>query len=259
MIIEVPYFKYIKQYKLWKLKNRKLLKQFDIDLKVYDGIVGSSWNGGRVNTVDLPDKGINISFALTNHTINFNDSITHEVLKENHREGNSIIIADRAVIHQLRKLYPNYTYIYSITGFDIKNFSVYKDIEKEFDYIVPRVELIDNDYSDFNMSQYILLYSYECAYCPLYNEHYKMIGEAALDESKQYLVACWFKNKSLFDNTKFNASDYNYEYSTSQKFHNKLTDIDPQSLAGYKIGRNKQEWSQIEGELDEIMELINGF
>ena len=259
MIIEVPYFNFIKQYKLFKMKNKKLLNKLDIDIKVYDGIPGSTWNGGRVNRITTPEKGINISFALTNHTIDYSCDITHKILEEYHNEGNAIIIADTRVIESIREDYPKYKIIYSITGFDIsKGFDKYKDIENTCDFIVPRTEIV-NDLKfkkEFSTKQYIMLYSYECAYCPLYNEHYKMIGEAANDPSKTYLVACWFKNKELFDKTPFVADDYDYQYITSRNFHDKLTNIKPSTLAGYKIGRNNQTWEQIEMELNEILHLI---
>ena len=260
MIIEVPYFKYINNYKIFKMKHRKLLTKHNIDLKVYDGLANSPWNGGRTPNQDLPIKGINVSFAITAHSVDdFEHLESHNLLNTYNIKGNSIIIANLELLEKLKVLYKNYTYIYSITAFDInKGFDKYKLIEPLVDYIVPRTELIDSDeFYNLNTEQYILLFSYECAYCPLYLDHYKEIGKNVLNPDKQYLTMCWFKDKSLFDDLEFNAEDYDYEYKTSNNFHHKLLDIDPKILGGYKIGRNQQSFEKIEDELKEILGVIN--
>jgi len=263
MIIEVPYFKYINQYKLFKMQNRKILEKYDIDLKVYDGLGNSPWNGGRFPNHDLPKKGINVSFAITAHTINdFNHKESHKILKDYDVPGNSIVISNLELLEKLKTIYKNYIYIYSITAFDInQGFDKYQNIEQLVDYIVPRSELIDNieEFYKLNTEQYILLYSYECSYCPLYTEHYKYIGENINDQSKAHLTKCWFKNKKLFNELKYNVDDYDYEYTSSAKFHHKLTDIDSNVIGGYKIGRNFQDFDKIKDELWEIIKTIEKY
>lgn len=263
MIIEVPYFKYASNYKLWMFKNKKRLEAHDIELKVYDGIPGSPWNGGRMPLDTEPDDKLHISFAITNHTVDDFDHVTsHEYLNRFNKPGNSIIISNMELFHHLKVLYPNYSFIYSITAYDITNgFDGYAEIEEQMDYIVPRNELIDNleEFYKRNTKQYILLYSYECSYCPLYTYHYKVIGQIIKDKDRdrEHLFECWFKRRTLLPEVGFSSDVYgDYEYFTSGKFHHKLKAIDPNIIAGYKVGRNSQPWHKVEEELNEIIELV---
>lgn len=267
MIIEVPYFKYAAQYKLWEMKNRAMVDKHNIVLKVYDGIPNSPWNGGRW-PIDTPvPNNVPVSFALTNHTIDdFDDQVSHNCLREHHKATNTIIISNLDLLEHLKKLYPLYKYIYSITAYDISNgFDGYDEIEKLVDYIVPRNEIVNegDEFYKRNTKQYILLYSYECSYCPLYTDHYKMIGEivANKDESRKELIQCWFTDRDLLVKAGYDSSIYDgYKYMTSGKFHKKLRAIKPSILAGYKVGRNgrtKQSWDGVEAELNEIVELID--
>lgn len=263
MIIEVPYFKYAAQYKLWEIKNRHLVDKYDLKLKVYDGLPNSPWNGGRLplNT-KVPDN-TNVSFALTNHTVDdFDHAPSHELLTQHHKPTNTIIISNLALLDHLKSLYPNYKYIYSITAYDISNgFDGYDEIEKKVDWIVPRNEIVDHteEFYKRNTQQYILLFSFECSGCPLYNEHYRVIGEIVKngDTSKNHLFQCWFKNRKLLPEVGQPEDVYSeYTYYTQKKFMHKLLEIDHRILAGYKIGRNSQKWEKIEIELGEIMTLL---
>lgn len=262
MLIEVPYFHYADNYKMWKLHNRSLIKEYNIQLKVYDGLPESPWNGGRTPLDNEPPKGIDISFAITNHTVtDYQHSYSHQYLQMFHKKGNSLIISNLDLAKHLKLMYPDYTYIYSITAFDISNgFGYYKLLEPLFDYIVPRSEIFHpdniNEFYALRTKKYMPLYSYECVNCPLYNQHYKFIGENVMDKSKKHLTKCWIKNKELFDETPYNADDYDYEYESSRTFHNKIRSVDPSILGGYKIGRNEQSWESIREELDEIVRLI---
>lgn len=263
MIIEVPYFKYSSKYKLWLFKNRRDVEKYNLKLKVYDGIPGSPWNGGRMPLDTEPDESLNVSFSITNHTVDdFNHEQSHQYMAKFNKPGNSIIISNLDLLKLLKEKYPNYTYIYSITAYNIKNgFDGYDDIEPLVDYIVPRNEIIDQteEFYKRNTKQYILLYSYECSYCPLYTDHYKVIGEIIKDKdtSREHLFKCWFKDKKLLAEAGYNEADYDgYVYQTAKKFHHKLQEIDPTILGGYKIGRNSQPWEKVEEELSEVMDLI---
>ena len=87
--------------------------------------------------------------------------------------------------------------------------------------------------------------------------------EAALDESDLVIDASpggvGFKNKKLFNELKYNVDDYDYEYTSSAKFHHKLTDIDSNVIGGYKIGRNFQDFDKIKDELWEIIKTIEKY
>ncbi len=250
--IEVPYFKYAKQYRLWELKN----KNKNIKLKIYDGISGSNWNGGRIQEYYNIPKKQDVSFALTRHSnIDFNDKITLDVLEKFNKKGNSIILSNIKLTKMLQSKFKNYDYIFSITAYDISNgFSGYKELEKMYDYIVPRNEIFKNldNFKDLNIKQYVALFSYECAECPLYNQHYSFIGD--IKKGQEHLAKCWFKDKNLFKETPYNADDYDYTVVSSIKWNNNTLKLP--ELAGYKIGRNFQSWEDIEIELNEIVQGI---
>jgi hypothetical protein len=263
MIIEVPYFKYASQYKLWEIKNRHLVEKYNLKLKVYDGLPNSPWNGGRLPLGTKIPENTNLSFALTNHTVDdFDHEESHNYLRQYHSPSNTIIISNLELLAHLKKLYPNYKYIYSITAYDISNgFDGYDEIEKLVDWIVPRNEIVDNteEFYKRNTQQYILLFSFECSGCPLYNEHYKVIGEIVKenDKSKNHLYQCWFKNRKLLTEVGYTEDVYSdYTYYTQKKFMHKLLGIDHRILAGYKIGRNSQKFDKIEIELKEITDML---
>ena len=263
MIIEVPYFKYTNKYKIWLFENRDVVRKWNIKLKVYDGIPGSPWNGGRIPEDTPIPENYPVSFALTNHTI---DDMNHpeslRVLTEYHKKGNTLIISNLELAAHLRKLFPLYDQIYSITHFDIsKGWEAYKEIESKFEYIVPRNEIVDQEALGLvNSKQYIILFSHECSYCPLYNDHYRTIGQIIKDGGDTDLYRCWFKERDLLERAGYDPSIYEgYKYMNSKRFHKKLIKIDPRSIAGYKVGRNHQTWFKVEDELRDIVEVLNEF
>jgi hypothetical protein len=263
MIIEVPYFKYASQYKLWEIRNRRLVDKYNLKLKVYDGLPGSPWNGGRLPLGTSIPEHCPVSFALTNHTVDdLHHKESHELLKKFHSPDNTILISNLELLDHLQKLYPNYKWIYSITAYDISNgFDGYDEIEKRVDWIVPRNEIIDHTEELYkrNTKQYILLFSFECSGCPLYNEHYKVIGEIVKedDKTRNHLYACWFKNRKLLTEVGYTEDIYSdYTYYTQKKFMHKLLEIDHRILAGYKVGRNSQKFEKIELELKEITDML---
>lgn len=224
-----------------------------IRLKVYDGISGSKWNGGRIQDYQDVPVGINVTFALTRHdNIDFNDPTTIEILKAHDKPGNSLILANLELRDFLKPKFKNYTYFYSITAYDISNgYLGYLELENKFDYIVPRNEIF-KDLSNFNgldIKKYIPLYSYECSDCPLYNEHYRVIGNLTQDEYE--MSKCWMKDKKLLKKAGYDRSDFDYKYTISNKWHKNIMQLI--GVEGYKIGRNEQEWDEIEAELDNLV------
>jgi len=259
MIIEVPYFKYLTHYKLWKFKNKKIVEKYKIDFKVYDGIPNSPWNGGRTPENIMPVKGISVSFSLTNVNIdNYYDEVSHQILKEYNIVGNSIIISDLKLCAMLQDMYSNYTFIYSITAMKLNTLDKdgvqdmltrYTKIEPLVDYIVPRVEIMEHPdlLHIINMKQYLILYSYECVYCPFYNEHYNFVN------ANQEMKGCWFKTPKLFDETPFNKDDYDYQYNDSRIFFSNMDYFKYNKVAGFKIGRNEQSWEKMTNEINDII------
>lgn len=263
MFIEIPYFEFINNYKLWILKNSNRLKKLGsirpITFKIYDGIPNSSWNGGRIpGNIDIP-KNFNVSFAMTNHHLNLDDEYTIDILKQYDIKGNTLIISDYQKIDQLRKLFKNYQYILSITAFDLNKFSFddYSKLEIDFDFIVPRVEIFNNDYIQnfkfLNKQKYLILYSFECSGCPLYTKHYEFIGNNINDKSNYHLFKCWFKNLDLLQEAGFDKNDYNYSYQDSSQFNKNIVAHNLWEFGGIKIGRNNQPWEKIQEELEEII------
>lgn len=252
IFIEVPYFKYQSHYKMWAMLN----KSSNIRLKVYDGIDGSHWNGGRIQEYSEVPQGISVSFALTRHdNINLKDNDTMKVLKDNDKKGNSIILSSMKLLNFLKTKLHNYTYIYSITAYDISNgYDGYRDIENNFDYIVPRNEIFKDieNFKNLNNKKYIALNSFECSDCPLYNEHYRVIGN--LNKDQAHLAKCWMKNNDLLKEMGYDKSQFDYKYTISNRWYNNIMKVD--GLAGYKIGRNEQSWEAILDELDTLVSLI---
>jgi len=97
----------------------------DADIVVYDGINKCKWNGGRINRDIFYSDGviqyyykrkISIALTFTNHKIELDDETGNHLLKKFHRKGNAIILINDNLRKYIRKNYPKYQLIYSITG-----------------------------------------------------------------------------------------------------------------------------------------------
>ncbi len=94
-------------------------------ISVYDGVSRCLWNGGRMHYDNTPAQsikedyykigwGINLTFS--NFDIDINDPLGNELLHEFHKEGNGIILVNENFRKYLRKNFPKYKLIHSVTG-----------------------------------------------------------------------------------------------------------------------------------------------
>jgi len=202
---------------IYFVKNKKKLA--NINITVYDGISNCSWNGGRINRdLELSDSqintyyslNINIALTFSNYNININDKIGNQLLKKFHRTGNSIILVNEELRKYIRKNYPKYKLIYSITGMGEVNIpmmasdiKLYKKLEQKYDLIVPRMEhIFDNRFLKLSQDKYEIMLNDTCIYnCPYYKEHFKLIADQNKNISpwktnpkKSFEVEeCWLK------------------------------------------------------------------
>jgi len=203
----------------FKVLSLFILKNHIKNITVYDGINMCKWNGGRINTenfykdsqIDFYYKrNINIALTFSNHIIDINDKVGNELLQKFHKNGNKIILVNEELRKHIRKNFPKYKLVHSIT--DTGKLSViykdcinyYKNLETKYDYIVPKMEhamYLDNN---LNLSKYEIMLNDSCVFnCSLYNEHFKKINEQnlldnpqkELSKNERYCIEeCWIKN-----------------------------------------------------------------
>ena len=175
------------------LKNGMLRKYKKIT--VYDGLENCVWNGGRLHAgVKYDPKihkfyqslgwGINLTF--TNAIINdLSDEKGNWLLETFHEEGNSIILVNEDLRRYIRKNYPKYKLIYSITGcgdtqfpFTPEDINFYQDKQSKFDAVVPRSDHnFDPGLFKLDASKLELLINEECIFnCPKYLEHFDEVN-----------------------------------------------------------------------------------
>lgn len=217
-----------KELRLYFFKHKDIIKNFDIT--VYDGINNCPWNGGRINRdISYDDKVINfyyrnnISIALTftNPVIDITDKIGNKLLKKFHREGNVIITANETLLNYIKENYPLYKHTRSITSFGKINvpmtdddFNLYKQLEKQYDYIVPRCEhIFDKRFIDLDQNKYEIMLNDTCIYnCPYYGIHFEEIAKQNIlyknpwvdaGKKKMYEVEeCWLSERSTYKKPK---------------------------------------------------------
>ena len=213
-----------KELRLYFFNNKNIIKNFDIT--VYDGINNCSWNGGRINRdICYDDKVINfyyrnnISIALTftNPVIDLTDKTGNELLKKFHKKGNVIITANETLLNYIKEKYPLYKHTRSITSFGKINvpmtdddFNLYKQLEKQYDYIVPRCEhIFDKRFIDLDQNKYEIMLNDTCIYnCPYYGIHFEEIAKQNIlyknpwvdaGKKKMYEVEeCWLSERSTY-------------------------------------------------------------
>jgi len=197
--------------------NYKLLKK--VNFTVYDGINLCHWNGGRINEeIFYKQEQIdfyynhNISIALTfsNHIIDINDKLGNELLEKFHKNGNKIILVNEELRKHIRKNYPKYKLVHSITDTGklspifSENIEYYKNLEMKYDLIVPKMEHAMYLDDRVNLEQYEIMVNDSCTYnCPLYNDHFIKINEQNLLDNPQKQLSseqiynigeCWLTN-----------------------------------------------------------------
>jgi len=166
-------------------------------ISVYDGVSRCKWNGGRMH-YDNPPKneikedyyrlgwGINLTFS--NFEIDISDPLGNSLLEEFHREGNGIILVNEELRKHIRQNFPKYKLIHSVTGCGLvqelplrdEDVLFYKRLEEKYDLIIPRcgssfdkkLRMLDRDKVEIMVNDTCILN------CPVYHNHFEMIGEA---------------------------------------------------------------------------------
>jgi len=182
-------FSKFKEISLFALKNNFLRSYKRVT--VYDGIENCVWNGGRLHNGVTYDPAVHnfykshgwgINLTFTNGIINdVKDEKGNWLLETFHEDGNSIILYNEDLREHIRKNYPKFKLIYSITGtkntifpFRRKDIDFYKDIATRYDWIVPRSDHnFDPGLRELDKSQIELLINEECVFnCPEYTNHF---------------------------------------------------------------------------------------
>jgi hypothetical protein len=196
-------------------------------LVVYDGINKCRWNGGRINRDVVYNDALieyyyskNISIALTfsNHKINVNDSLGNELLEKFHKEGNALIIVNEDLRKYVREKFPKYDLIYSITGMGTLNIPLedediafYKQLEQDYDWIVPRFEhIFDPRANELDSTKWEVMLNDTCVYgCKHYDAHFKAIADentAGRPYSKE-IEECWLPKFDPDKDSKYDCMD----------------------------------------------------
>lgn len=179
-------------FSLFYIKNNDILSKHNIS--IFDGLNDCHWNGGKINKgsfikehhLKFFDKyHINVSLTFTNPVIDLEDPVGNELLEMFHKEGNSIILVNERLREYIRKKYPLYKLIFSITGFGditgkltVDDISIYKGLEDKYDLIVPRNEHIwDPGFDLLNIEKYEIMINNTCLnYCPKWVKHFGLVG-----------------------------------------------------------------------------------
>ena len=196
-------------------------------LVVYDGINKCRWNGGRINRDVVYNDALieyyyskNISIALTfsNHKINVNDLLGNELLEKFHKEGNALIIVNEDLRKYVREKFPKYDLIYSITGMGTLNIPLedediafYKQLEQDYDWIVPRFEhIFDPRANELDSTKWEVMLNDTCVYgCKHYDAHFKAIADentAGRPYSKE-IEECWLPKFDPDKDSKYDCMD----------------------------------------------------
>jgi len=190
----VHYDRFIKELPVLGIRNR------NIKFTVFDGPNLCKWNGGRINqditlTPEMVERynkfGIAVSLTFTNPVIDLDDPVGNHLLEMLHTYGKLYNIQNKVVLvnEPLREYILNrydLSLIRSITGHSpditITNELIreYKEWEKTYDYIVPKMELIFQPefYENVDTSKYEILLNDTCKYgCPYWLQHFEAIAE----------------------------------------------------------------------------------
>jgi len=181
-----------------------------VNFTVYDGINLCHWNGGRINEeiyysqeqIDFYYKrNINIALTFSNNIIDINDKVGNELLEKFHKEGNKIILVNDELRKYIRKNFPKYILVHSITDTGKLSpiykecINYYKDLETKYNIIVPKMEHAMYLDHRVNLEQYEIMVNDSCTYnCPLYNDHFKKINEQNLLSNIYNIGECWLTN-----------------------------------------------------------------
>ncbi len=198
------------------LKNNLINKYKCIS--VYDGIENCKWNGGRLHqyvpfSKKIKEKyeelGWSINLTFTNPNIDLMDPIGNKLLEEFHNEGKGIILINDSLRDHIRRNYPKYKLIHSITGcgcvqgFPLRDcdLNFYKEKQEKYDVIIPRSDSIfDSKLRQLDISRIELLISDTCILnCPFFGKHFEEIakhnssGKDASEDMKKRIGECWIQ------------------------------------------------------------------
>jgi len=243
-------FSKFKELSLFLLKNNP---QLNNNITVYDGINNCSWNGGRINRdIYYKDhminfyynRNINIALTFSNFEIDLNDIVGNQLLNKFHKDGNYIILINDDLRQYIRKNFPKYKLIYSITGLGELNIpmtnddlKIYQKLEQVYDLIVPRMEhIFDKLFLTLNQSKYEIMLNDTCVWnCKYYKEHFEAIAKENTLYNQPWknrfqecynIEECWIKN---FDSTITSSYD---EMDISVIKHKELID---RGISNFKI------------------------
>jgi len=207
---------------LYFLKNRKYREYFNITL--YDGVNNCKWNGGRINRDDCKwdeniynyykKLGINCALTFSNRYIDLNDTQGLNLLDLTDNSNNYIIVNNNKLNKFIKENYKHKT-IKSITSLNSfpselteEYLNKYKQFEKDYDLIVPRIEHIfdKNWLNSINPLKYEIMLNNKCVpNCPYLNSHYKQVdlenqAGNTLSKNNYKRSSCWLM-ESVFDET----------------------------------------------------------
>ena len=279
-----------KELRLFIIRNKKLIKDFDIT--VYDGINNCPWNGGRINrditydqdTIDFYYRNnITIALTFTNPVIDVTDTIGNELLEYFHHPGNVIISVSSELREYVKQLYPGYKHTRSITGFgkisipmSDDDFDLYKSLECNYDYIVPRCEhVFDERFTQLDHSKYEIMLNDSCIYnCPYYGEHFEKIAEqnrlfgkpwnATNENIMRDIEECWISNRSeykkpvVFDPDEGDAKaieKYGDNYGMDLKRH-QIYNLIKRGISNFKITGREMPFEDFNTELNVYMDYL---
>lgn len=263
------------------VRNKKKFK--NIKLTLYDGVNNCSWNGGRINrNIFITQKdiekynklGIAIAFTFSNPEINLSDDKGRELLKwlnnsqEKYKVQNEIILINKDLKNYLKLNY-NFKLKYSITGHNLKAYPdeksqkfykwYYKQLKKNYDIIVPKMEHIFQEwFLDQGLDKYELMLNDTCRPdCPYYKQHFEEIArinrifkneKVAYDFNPKLAYSieeCWLPN--------FNPNKELTSCKTGMDFNNEMI------KKALKLGYRNFKISGRENSFEEVQEDINKF
>jgi hypothetical protein len=196
-------------------------------LVVYDGINKCRWNGGRINRSVYYNeglmefyysKGISIALTMSNYKIDLTDELGNQLLEKFHRKGNALIIVNEDLRKHVRTNYPDYDLIYSITGMGLLNIPLqdsdiafYKQLERDYDWIVPRFEhIFDPRADELDKTKWEVMLNDTCVRgCKYWDQHFKAIADENTAD-RPYSAAveeCWIPKFDPNKDSKYDCMD----------------------------------------------------
>ena len=220
----------------------------DIQIKgVYGSLSKCSWNGGRIINYYNPistqlstiiqmfnNLGVSIRYTFTNSEIkkqHLQDIQGNVMMRLANNGMNDVIIYSELLENYLRKNYPNFKYISSVTKCLETNEEIQNEFLKNYDFIVidqnknRDIELLQS--LDTNKIE-LLINSYCFPNCPYKKQHYKDVSLVSLQQkqdSQNYtncLRATEFKDILNNFTTIKQEELYNYYYNKLHIYNFKL-------------------------------------